>query len=139
MKIILLLIVVSLLSCSQKSDLLTDRDWILFSESNIDGTKRYTADQKPMTFRFNLDGTFFYSENGVPKGEEVLNRWELDGNKLTLNWSGVWVNQLNELIVDKLDKDWLYLKNDNSGQLISPSFIFYPKGSPLEKIRGVVE
>ena len=137
-KILFLLLITStfFVCCSDNKKLLVDKEWILFSETSSKRTIRYTADQHPMTFRFNSNGTFFYSEKGIPKGEETLNTWELSGKKIKLHWYGVWVDQLNELVIDRLEKEWLTLKNENSNDFLKPSFIFYPKGHALENLRG---
>lgn len=112
--------------------MLTKNEWILWSMKTIDSSRYYTEKDDEMEFRFKQDGSFYYAEKGISKGD--INTYEIDGKKIKLHWNGVWIDKMNELIIEDIDTDKLFLSNPNSGQLIPPRFYFFKSGSPVFRV-----
>lgn len=139
--LLIMLVCISTASCNNKKELLTKNEWILFSETKADSvtglykTKYYNFIQSPIRIKLNNDGSFIYTENDMPKGVQILNKWELDNDKLILHWQDAYINETNTVTITRLDSSFLNFTNENADGDLKPMFTFYPKGSALEKIK----
>lgn len=133
-RILLVICLFTASGCKEKDTFLCSGEWILANQMTfapLAKTDYYNEGDRNTVFEFKQDGTFFYEEKKIPKGDS--NTWKVDHETIILHWKGMYIDKPGKLDILKLDNNILMVSNEQGEDGKQHIFTFLKENSPYWK------